>query len=198
MNYEEKYKEALEDMRVIYPNLKGDAKLAVEHAFPELAESEDERIRKELIKYHKQQFENNRDQEVGLFHKDALAYLEKQKDIEDRWIEDRGQCFWNGVEEGKMLAEKQEEQKPEWSEEDEEMRNALWNLLHLHYAQDNAQTLVGIEAGKFRSWLKSLRPSWKPSEEQMAMLLAVINEPNNAGAESCHLALKSIYEQLKK
>lgn len=46
MTREEKakaYDEALEDMRVIYPNLKGDAKLAVEHAFPELTESEDER-----------------------------------------------------------------------------------------------------------------------------------------------------------
>lgn len=39
----------------------------------------DEKIRKELVEYHKQQFEKNRDQEVGLFHKDAIAYLEKQK-----------------------------------------------------------------------------------------------------------------------
>ncbi len=39
---------------------------------------------------------------------------------------------------------------------------------------------------------------WKPSEEQMSMLLAVINDPNNAGAESCQIALKSLYEQLKK
>ena len=36
MDYEKKYNEAMNDMRVIYPNLKGDAKLAVEHAFPEL------------------------------------------------------------------------------------------------------------------------------------------------------------------
>lgn len=38
---------------------------------------------------------------------------------------------------------------------------------------------------------------WKPSEEQMRYLLAVINEPNNAGSESCHLVLKELYEQLK-
>ena len=52
MTTEEKaraYDEALKDMRAIYPNLKGDAKLAVEHAFPELRESEDERIRKRLL-----------------------------------------------------------------------------------------------------------------------------------------------------
>ena len=51
MTNEEKaraYDEALEDMMAIYPNLKGDVKLAVEHAFPQLVESEDERIRKEI------------------------------------------------------------------------------------------------------------------------------------------------------
>lgn len=42
------------------------------------------------------------------------------------------------------------------------------------------------------------KPSWKPSEEQLSMLLAVINDPNNAGAESCYMALKSIYNNLKK
>lgn len=54
MTQEEKaraYDEALEDMRVIYPNLRGDAKLAVEHAFPELAESENEKTRKEILNY---------------------------------------------------------------------------------------------------------------------------------------------------
>lgn len=34
--------------------------------------------------------------------------------------------------------------------------------------------------------------------EQMRFLLAVINDPNNAGAESCQLALKSLYNELKK
>lgn len=38
---------------------------------------------------------------------------------------------------------------------------------------------------------------WKPSEEQMHFLLAVINEPNNAGSESCHLILESLYHDLK-
>lgn len=50
------------------------------------------------------------------------------------------------------------ESKQEWSEEDEKMRNALWNLLKILYAQDYSMTGVGIEAGKFRDWLKSLHP----------------------------------------
>ncbi len=66
------YDEALEDMRVIYPNLKGDAKLAVEHAFPQLRESEDERIRKEIISALK--FAND----GGVYDK-HIAYLEKQE-----------------------------------------------------------------------------------------------------------------------
>lgn len=38
------YDKALKDIKAVYPNLKGDVKLAVEHAFPELKESEDEKI----------------------------------------------------------------------------------------------------------------------------------------------------------
>ena len=41
-------------------------------------------------------------------------------------------------------------------------------------------------------------PSWKPSEEQMALLRAVISDPNNAEAESCQLVLREIYQQFKK
>ena len=81
MDYEKKYKEALKDMRAIYPNLKGDAKLAVEHAFPELAESEDERIRKGIIEIIK--VVSGPDCDVYLNEKKQekyLAWLEKQKE----------------------------------------------------------------------------------------------------------------------
>ena len=43
-----------------------------------------------------------------------------------------------------------------------------------------------------------IKPRWEPSEEQMQYLLAVINDPNNAGAEPCHLILESLYNDLKK
>lgn len=58
----------------------------------------------------------------------------------------------------------------------------------------------GITPDGLKVWLKSLRPQphWKPSEEQMAGLLAVINSPANAGSETCQLALRSLYENLKK
>ena len=49
MNYEEKYKQALGWMRSLYKGLHGATKEDAEHYFPELKESEDERIRKEII-----------------------------------------------------------------------------------------------------------------------------------------------------
>ena len=79
MDYEKKYNEALEDMRVIYPNLKGDAKLAVEHAFPELRESEDEMIRK-AIRCYVEDMPDSYGFAHGIGKADMLAWLEKQKD----------------------------------------------------------------------------------------------------------------------
>ena len=96
MTKEEKaraYDEALKDMRVIYPNLKGDAKLAVEHAFPQLTESEDERARKFLVKHVSEWIEciehdlklSSKDveseEELAMF-KACLAYLERLKEYE--------------------------------------------------------------------------------------------------------------------
>lgn len=88
---------------------------------------------------------------------------------------------------------KHEIKSMEWSEKDElAFTNSVETLEYL---------------GKFElaDWLKEhknqfLKPqnAWKPSEEQMCYLLAVINEPNNAGSESCHIILKSLYRDLKK
>ena len=42
-----------------------------------------------------------------------------------------------------------------------------------------------------------MKPRWKPSEEHLSALLAVFNDPNNIGSETCQLALTDLYEQLK-
>lgn len=44
MDYKEKYEDALEYMRTVYPTLNGAAKEDVEHYFPELKENEDEKM----------------------------------------------------------------------------------------------------------------------------------------------------------
>ena len=90
------------------------------------------------------------------------------------------------------------EQKPtNWSEEDEHRLNSCLNILQ-------PKTFVGNTETINTKWLKSLKGRvqpqnrWKPSDEQISLLQAIINEPNNAASESCQVALKDILEQLKK
>lgn len=144
MNYEEKYNEILEWARKNKARLNG---VSIEEVLPELAESEDERVRKRAIAILKQQRDYwSYDGPVNKFppatpRKDlvdaidvALAYLEKQK---EPVVDKEGMYYYLG---GKFIycgypateenpydfamsqQEKQKEQKPaEWSEEDEDM-----------------------------------------------------------------------------
>ena len=79
--FEKKYKEALGWMRDVYPTLTGAAKEDAEHFFPELKDSEDERIRKDLISF----LIDMKDGDVGCFPSQSLyqrwiAWLEKRKE----------------------------------------------------------------------------------------------------------------------
>lgn len=81
-------------------------------------------------------------------------------------------------------------QKPaEWSEEDENNRlainKAIWE--YDEFLQGDAVKLI--------NWLKSLRPSWKPSEEQMEALSEAVSTFD--GYEESD-AIKSLYNDLKK
>lgn len=88
---------------------------AMEYVFPELKESEDERIRKELI-----EFVNN----------NTLSVDERHY----RWID------W---------LKKQGQQKPAWSEEDEDMRQKLLFLMEEENSIDSW--------GGCYEWLQSLK-----------------------------------------
>ena len=85
-NYEKKYKSALEWMRSIYPTMRGADKEDAKHYFHELCESEDERIRKELIERFIWELKGaeeqdaagcSRQKDIAMF-KRGLAWLEKQ------------------------------------------------------------------------------------------------------------------------
>ena len=130
------------------------------------------------------------------------AWLEKQKvnpfsgtffkyngDVWGMCARDNGiDVLLNGI----LFSHLDKTKNQEWSEEDEYCRNQLVVFCE-NCMQQNS------EAIKCANWLKSLKPNhWKPSEEQMSLLLAVINEPNNASSESCHLSLEKLYEDLKK
>lgn len=43
-----------------------------------------------------------------------------------------------------------------------------------------------------------MKARWKPSEEQMSALLAMLNDPNNIGSQTCQLALSELYDDLMK
>lgn len=167
----DKYEEALERAREIYnaPVATIVTRTFLEQIFPELKVSEDERIINRIISYLKQDIEEYPERKERI--DEMLAYLKKRK-----------------------------EQKPaEWNEEDDELVEDLIKLAK-YYSDTEDET----EFKPHISWLKALperfnsRPHWKPSEEQMQYLLAVINDPNNTGAESCHLILESLYNDLKK
>lgn len=85
MDYEKKYKEALEIARQFSEHpLQEDSSNIVEYIFPELKESEDEKVRKALIEY----FRWNVQQLLNDFsNKEAIAWLEKQGGQKFAWSE---------------------------------------------------------------------------------------------------------------
>lgn len=79
MGYKRKYIKALEWMQSLYSGLHGDTKEEAEHYFPELKESEDERIRK-AIHIYLDWLDGRKDYAPkGIYSiKDMIAWLEKQ------------------------------------------------------------------------------------------------------------------------
>ena len=80
MDYEKEYKDAVARMELC---VRTGLKITPEYIFPELAESEDEKIRKEMIRYFT---EMKKGGSAALPYDDCIAYLEKQK--ENTWSEE--------------------------------------------------------------------------------------------------------------
>lgn len=77
MDYEKKYKEALERAKGMWEQ--GMMPERIEYIFPELKESEDERIRKELYKYFRDlQLSSDREFSQSASIDEILDWLEKQ------------------------------------------------------------------------------------------------------------------------
>jgi len=150
----------------------------MEEIFPELKESEDEKIRKELLGFCKNRAE--------YYPNDP-----KYKNI-SAWI------AW---------LEKQGEQNPAWSEEDEEAIGMAIIALDDLYDEDSPDTTYGgynLPFNKAAERLKSLRPQnrWKPSDEQTEALDGICSYIRNKAdweisQDTIH-QLYSLSEQLKK
>ena len=148
MDYEKKYNEALERARKIHNEILENEILGfpdqIREIFPELRGSEDERIRKWLVDYF------SSIKKTVWVHRDITC----EQILE--WLE------------------KQKEQKPaEWSEEDEDMLNSCISSIEeakenrYAYKETDGDTSYDHEI----EWLKSLRPSWKPSDQDELMKL---------------------------
>ena len=77
-NYEQKYKKALDNARLMYDAGNNDVKHIVGQLFPELAESEDERIIKAIKSAVLQLTDIYLQEKYGLKQSDCIAWLEKQ------------------------------------------------------------------------------------------------------------------------
>ena len=91
------------------------------------------------------------------------------------------------------------EPKQEWSEEDERLLNIIIDILDKEEHNGHLSHEDLISSVKL---IKSLRPSWKPSEEQMEALQYFLKFHQRGYEASTHgwkeyTDLKSLYEQLK-
>ena len=158
------YDEAIEKAKKVKDNpFAGyDGSDVISYLFPELQESENERIRKGLIGYFRAGKCENISSYHGISTNDILAWLEKQ-----------------------------DEQKPAWSEEDKCMLNNVIDTLK----PLSQTTHSGYAINSMINWLKSIRPqtTWKPSDEQIIELRHVIS-----GCSYDIEPLVEIEEHLKK
>jgi len=148
MDYEKAYKEALERAKKRFDANPTDGYVGygneiLKEIFPELKESDDEKIREALIMY----FGDMQEDEPlgrGITNRDALVYLEKQK-----------------------------EQKPaEWSEEEHKRIERIIDVLDWAEEKGRISYSDFIDYSIILSALRP-QPHWKPSEEQMEALKAL-------------------------
>lgn len=189
MDYEQKYKEALEKAKTYYNKstcLRNTLE-TLENIFPELNDSEDERIRKEIVEMlrnwasvhyiTKEQFsermtwlEKQKDTNVLIQEASEKAYTEGMRVERKHWLKKQCQTFTKkdvddaylkGVWDAKQELEKQGEQEPaEWSEEDEEALEMAIIALEDLYDEDSPHTTYGgynMPFDKAANQLKSLK-----------------------------------------
>lgn len=84
MNFEKRYREAMgRAKKYMQDGRMTPTKTFAEYIFPELRESEDERIRKALVRFHKSTIDVN-----GIKGEDIVAWLEKQGKQKPAWSEE--------------------------------------------------------------------------------------------------------------
>lgn len=154
MDYEKRYKEALEKIREGLQPLSDGAKISgvtkafLEEVFPELKETEDERIKKELTKFLKNASGGFLDTTIQCktFGKWA-AWLEKQGEHDETSIAIKNpEAYRIGFADGEAHAK---EEMNVWSEDDENVLEDIEEAIINYWHGDTQNILL--------DWLKSLK-----------------------------------------
>lgn len=185
------YNEALKAAIAAHKDEDRHLKATLERIFPELKESDDERVRKEII----ETFKNLGDGKipVDINYADIFTWLEKQGKQKPS-DEDMKEALRTEYEKGRADAIAEME-KPTWSVGD--MSKVQRICKYLNEAKKYYADIT--EVRECMDWLKSLRPQnrWKPTNEQMEALDNFIfaKYPN---IEKYEKSVISLYQDLKK
>jgi hypothetical protein len=182
MDYEKAYKSLVAKIKNAHLFAQTDStKNVLEDILPELAESEDERIRKDIIAFLQSMNSHCEPAQDWDLRNRWLPYLEKHKTSEEAI---------RYVKENHSPDEVSDFQAAMNIEEDELMRNAVISTLERFEGRGTTEMQI--------SWLKSLRPQthWKPSEEQMRALKKMFYGKPTGSAELN--SLESLYNDLTK
>lgn len=229
MNTEQKakaYDEAIRKLRGMMPNwerLSYNGKTFLQdliHIFPELEESEDERIRKAILELVRQsseildkQNQNNMiawlekqgeqkpaviipkfrvGDEIKTFNEESLTIT--KIDEKGYWSEDLFICDFDS----ECVWDLVEQNPAEWSEEDE--RILLGIIDELEANKSEAPEYDYKTYDKFIDWLESLkqRHVWKPSKEQMDAMQMAVSYFDYSWVSKEQKLLESLYKDLKK
>ena len=181
LTIEEKAKRYDEALKVAKKNyeaivqMEGDCSFAKEgiintfhHMFPELEESEDEKIRKHLFEFFKKRKDDGDTDETwyGISYDRILAWLEKQG--EQSTDNDIKEALHTEYEKGRADA-MAEVQKSAWSEEDDYVNDKLVNTVALFNPTSSIFEKLPkeqfIERLKFLKYRIQSQSQWNPSDE---------------------------------
>lgn len=146
----------------------------LEEIFPELKESEDEKIRKALINTVKYYHPNESPYMHGISNESVIAWLEKQgeqKDVEWHREDEQNLNACLGYIQDEFLRRWLKDvvhvkyDKPVWSEEGEGYFDTLIGIMNERMNCSDEGSMVYNVYKKAQDWLKSLKGSVQPKQE---------------------------------
>ena len=211
------YDEAIERAKKLQKTCNSTAVVGwCEYIFPQLKESEDEKIRKALLRWLQS---NSYTSIAGIQIKNVIAWFEKQGEhkrfrdsiqVGDNVTKNEYNELINLSQLNRVakqnadILEKQGNQKPTWSKDDEKKRNLLIGILNVNHPNGHFKVnpigttdMEAMSKDELVSWLKSLNKkyTWKPSDDDINLLKEV--EQALLGKD-CHNRFVDFMWKLKK